>query len=46
LITWRWTLYPKRLGTAALRPIASMWRGYARQVLELLSEQLLAADPS
>jgi hypothetical protein len=46
LITWRWTLHPKRLGTAALRPIASMWRGYARQVLELLSEQLLAADSS
>ena len=44
LITWRWTLYPKGLGAGVLRPIASMWRGYARQVLELLSEQLLAAD--
>jgi Polyketide cyclase / dehydrase and lipid transport len=44
LVTWRWTLYPKGLGTAPLRPIASMWRGYARQVLELLSDQLLATD--
>jgi hypothetical protein len=43
-ITWRWTLYPKQLGAGVLRPVASMWRGYARQVLELLSEQLLAAD--
>jgi hypothetical protein len=44
LITWRWTLYPKGLGTGVLRPITSMWRGYARQALELLSEQLLADD--
>jgi hypothetical protein len=44
LVTWRWTMHPKRLGTGPLRPIASMWRGYARQVLEILSEQLLATD--
>ena len=44
LITWRWTLHPKGLGAYVMRPIASMWRGYARQALELLSEQLLAAD--
>jgi hypothetical protein len=44
LVTWRWTLHPKGLGAGVLRPIASMWRGYARQVLELLSDQLLAAD--
>jgi hypothetical protein len=44
LVTWRWTLHPKGLGTGVLRPIALMWRGYARQALELLSEQLLAAD--
>jgi hypothetical protein len=42
LVTWRWTLYPKGLGAGVLRPIAWMWRGYARQVLELLSDQLLA----
>jgi hypothetical protein len=44
LITWRWTLHPKVLGTGVLRPIVWMWRGYARQALELLSEQLLTAD--
>ena len=44
LITWRWTLRPKGLGTGVLRPIAWMWRGYARQALELLSEQLLARN--
>jgi hypothetical protein len=44
LITWRWTLHPKGLGTGVLRPITWMWRGYARQALELLSEQLLAAN--
>jgi hypothetical protein len=44
LITWRWTLHPKGLGTGVLRPIAWMWRGYARQALELLSEQLLASN--
>ena len=46
LVTWRWTLQPKGLGTGVLRPIARMWRGYARQALELLSEQLLAANPA
>src|SRR5271155_2591182 len=44
LITWRWTLHPKGLGTGVLRPITWMWRGYARQALELLSEQLLAPN--
>jgi Polyketide cyclase / dehydrase and lipid transport len=44
LITWRWTLHPKSLGAGVLRPITSMWRGYARQALELLSERLLATD--
>jgi hypothetical protein len=27
-----------------MRLITLMWRGYARQALEVLSEQLLAAD--
>jgi hypothetical protein len=26
--------------------IASMWRGYARQALEVLSEQLLMPEPT
>jgi hypothetical protein len=44
LITWRWTLHPKGLGAYIMPLITLMWRGYARQALELLSEQLLAAD--
>jgi hypothetical protein len=44
LITWRWTLHPKGLGAYVMPLITLMWRGYARQALELLSEQLLAAD--
>ena len=46
LVTWRWTLHPKGLGVGVLRPITWMWLGYARQALELLSEQLLAAEPA
>jgi hypothetical protein len=41
-ITWRWTLHPRRAGAVMLPLITMMWRGYARQALELLSEQLLA----
>jgi len=44
LITWRWTMHPKGLGAYVMPLITLMWRGYARQALELLSEQLLAAD--
>ena len=44
LITWRWTLHPKVLGAYVMPLITLMWRGYARQALELLSEQLLSAD--
>jgi hypothetical protein len=43
-ITWRWTLHPKGLGAYVMPLITLMWRGYARQALELLTEQLLAAD--
>jgi Polyketide cyclase / dehydrase and lipid transport len=46
LITWRWTLHPTRLGTRVMPLVTLMWRGYARQALELLSENLLAADPA
>ena len=45
VITWRWTLHPRGLGTALLPLITSMWRGYARQALELLSGQLLTTEP-
>jgi hypothetical protein len=44
LITWRWTLHPKGLGARVMPLVTLMWRGYARQALELLSEHLLAAD--
>jgi hypothetical protein len=44
LITWRWTLHPKCLGVYVMPLITLMWRSYARQALELLSDQLLAAD--
>jgi hypothetical protein len=44
LITWRWTLHSKGLGAPVMPLITLMWRGYARQALELLSGQLLAAD--
>jgi hypothetical protein len=43
LITWRWTLHPKSLGAPVMPVVAWMWRGYARQALELLSEHLLVA---
>lgn len=45
-ITWRWTLHPKGAGALMLPLIAMMWRGYARQALELLSEQLLTIEAS
>jgi hypothetical protein len=41
-ITWRWTLHPRHAGAVMLPLITMMWRGYARQALELLSQQLLA----
>lgn len=43
-ITWRWVLHPKRIGAPVMPLVTSMWRGYARQALELLSEQLLTPD--
>jgi hypothetical protein len=45
-ITWRWTLHPRQAGAVILPLITMMWRGYARQALELLSEQLLARASS
>lgn len=44
VITWRWTLHPTGLGARVMPLVTRMWRGYARQALELLSEHLLAAD--
>jgi hypothetical protein len=44
LVTWRWTLHPKFLGACVMPLITLMWRGYARQALELLSQRLLEAN--
>jgi hypothetical protein len=42
LITWRWTLHPRRLGAPLMPLITKMWLSYAAQALEHLSELLLA----
>ncbi len=45
VITWRWTLHARGAVAARIMPvITSMWRGYARQALELLAEQLLTPE--
>lgn len=44
VITWRWTLHPRGMGARIIPLITLMWRGYARQALELLSEQLLTPE--
>ena len=45
LIMWRWTLHPSRLGAPFMPLITKMWRNYAKQSLEHLSELLLETDP-
>lgn len=41
-VTWRWTLHRKSALTApALAVFARLWRGYARQSLESLSDYLV-----
>ena len=45
LVTWRWTLHPRGIGAPLLPLIARMWRSYARQALEQLSELLLTPGP-
>lgn len=45
LITWRWTLHPRRFGAPFMPLIIKMWRSYARKALEQLSELLLAPGP-
>lgn len=41
-VTWRWTLHRKSALTAPALPVfARIWRGYARQALESLSDYLL-----
>jgi hypothetical protein len=45
LITWRWTLHPRRVGAPFMPLIIKMWLSYAKQSLEQLSELLLAESP-
>ena len=41
-VTWRWTLHRKSALTAPALPVfARLWRGYARQSLESLSDYLV-----
>lgn len=42
-VTWRWVLHPKSFVTAPALPVfARLWRGYAAQALESLSDYLVA----
>jgi hypothetical protein len=41
-VTWRWTIHPRSaLSAPALPVFGRLWRGYARQALEELSNQLV-----
>jgi Polyketide cyclase / dehydrase and lipid transport len=41
-VTWRWTVHPKsRAAGLAMPAFARLWRGFARQSLEQLSDELL-----
>jgi len=44
LITWRWTLHPRGVGAPLMPLIIKMWRNYAKNSLEQLSELLLAVE--
>jgi hypothetical protein len=44
LVTWRWTLHPRGLGSPFMPLLCRMWRSYARQALEELSDLLLAPE--
>jgi hypothetical protein len=41
-VTWRWTIHPRSALAAPVMPVfGRLWRGYARQSLEELSNQLV-----
>ncbi|CAN5377071.1 SRPBCC family protein [soil metagenome] len=43
-VTWRWAVYPKSSAAAYAMPVFErLWRGFARQALEVLSDELLRA---
>ncbi len=44
LVTWRWILDPRVFGSPVMPLVAQMWRRYARQALEELSDLLLAPE--
>jgi len=44
-VTWSWTLHPRTPYAARiLAPVGRMWRGYARQSLEQISDVLVAGS--
>lgn len=42
-VSWTWRVTPTRAGAVALPVVERLWRGYARQSLEVLSDLLLAS---
>lgn len=43
--TWEWNLHPRSAVSAVVVPVvARLWRGYAREVLAQLAEEVAAAD--
>ncbi len=41
-VTWHWTVYPKSDAARFVMPaVERVWRGFARQALEVLSDELL-----
>lgn len=43
-VTWRWQVYPKSSAAGWAMPVfARLWRGFARQSLEVLSDHLVHA---
>jgi Polyketide cyclase / dehydrase and lipid transport len=44
LVTWRWTLHPRGFGSPFMPVFCRMWRSYARQALEELSDVLIAPE--
>ncbi len=41
-VVWRWEVYPKSSVAGVLMPVfARLWRGFARQSLEVLSDELV-----
>lgn len=44
LVAWRWTLHPRGIGSLFMPLFGRMWRSYARQALEELSDLILLSE--